>query len=149
MIADAILRQSGDGVVERVDAQCRPFPVLREIVGGKRDIVHVGQERIVDLHHQPGVDDRLVFFAQRLGELEQELFVVLVIFVPVARNGARRRHHRQEGVGDRRAFQRGLEDRDVLLQRGVALIGDRADANDGAAFRQFLRRKIIRVEFRK
>ena len=46
-------------------------------LGGEGHVVHIGQKRVVDLHHQSGIDDRLVFLAQRLGELEQEFFVVL------------------------------------------------------------------------
>ena len=34
--------------------------------------MHVGQERVVDLHVETGVDDRLVFLVQAVGEREQQ-----------------------------------------------------------------------------
>ena len=149
VIADAVLRQAGDGVVERVDAHRGPFAILRQLGGGKRHVVHVGQKRVVDLHHQPGIDYRLVFLAQRLGELEQELLVVLVIFVFVAGHRACRRHDRQKGIGHRGAPQRRFEDGDVFLQRRLAAVADRTDANDGAALRQLLGGEIFSVKIGK
>ena len=70
VIANALLRQSFDGVIERFDAHRRPFPILLELIGRKGHVAHVGKKGVVDLHHEAGIDDRFVFLAQRLGELE-------------------------------------------------------------------------------
>ena len=86
--------------------------------------VHVGQEGIVDLHVEAGIDDRLVFLVQAVGEREQEALLVRVVLVLGARQRARRRHHRQEGACDLRLGGRGLEIGDVALDLHVRV--DRA-----------------------
>ena len=43
--------------------------------------VHVGQEGVVDLHIQAGIDDRLVFLVQAVGEREQQASLVRIMFV--------------------------------------------------------------------
>jgi hypothetical protein len=149
VIADAFFRQSLDGVIERLDADRRPFAILLELIGREGHVVHVRQERVVDLHDQAGIDDRLVFLAQRFGELEQKLLVVAVVFVLVPRHGACRRHHREEGVSDGGAFQTGLEDLDILSDRRLALVGQRPDADHSAPLREFLGGEIFGVEIRK
>ena len=148
VIANALFRQSLDGVIERLDTDRRPFPIFLELIGGEGHVVHVRKKRIVDLHHQAGVDNRFVFFAQRFGELEQKLFVVLVEFVLVPRHGACRRDHRQKGIGDGCAFQAGFEDFNILLNRGMALVGQRPHTDHGATLRQLLCWEILGVEIR-
>ena len=60
---------------------CRPLPVLRERHRRHHLLVHEGQEGVVDLHVEAGIDDRPVLRAQRLGEREQEAFLVAVMLV--------------------------------------------------------------------
>jgi len=91
---------------------------LRLRIGGNHLLVHVGQERVVDLHVEAGIDDRLVFLAQAIGEREQELFSSdsARSWPPAARSRA---HHRQErawrlGLGGGR-----LQVGDVALDLGV------------------------------
>ena len=56
-------------MVERLDAQLRPFPKLLEREIGLLD--PVGDEmRIVDLQQKAGLYNRLVFLAQRVGDGE-------------------------------------------------------------------------------
>ena len=53
--------------------------------------MHIGQKGIVDLHIQPGIDDRLVFLVQRFGEREQLALFVRVVLDLCTGEGARGR----------------------------------------------------------
>ena len=62
-------RNVAQRVVERLDAELRPFPKLLEREIGLLD--PLGDEmRIVDLQQKAGLHDRLVFLAQRIGDGE-------------------------------------------------------------------------------
>ena len=82
---------------------------------------------VVDLEHEPGVDDLAVLDAQGVGERPDERLVALVELVlqPVR---ARRRDDREEAAGDVDRAQRRLEVVDVALHRR-AVVGDRARAH--------------------
>ena len=71
VIARALLGDAAQRVVERVDAKLRPVAVLRLAHRRHHALVHVGQERVVDLHDEAGIDDGLVFLVQGFGEGEQ------------------------------------------------------------------------------
>ena len=90
--------QAGERKVQRRDPNLGPFPVFGERAVGKRDIVHVGQKGVVDLQDQPGVENRAIFLAQRLGQAEQEFLLGLVVAEPKPRHGAGRRHQRHEAL---------------------------------------------------
>ena len=148
MIADALRRQPCDRVVDA------PRPVHREpvaIVGEARRRHHAvvgdGGARVVELHQEAGVDDHLVFGAHRLGDRCRQFFVVLVILVLAVGDHARGRRHRQEGLLDLHAFERGLEVVDVALQLGLAGIGDRADADRIGRWSRRLARVELGIEF--
>src|SRR5690606_18408932 len=59
------------------------------------------------------------------------------------------RRHDGEKALDIDAFQRVLEDGDVLLQRGLALVFYGSHGDDGAALRKTLGREIFGIEFGK
>ena len=89
----------------------------------------VGQERIVDLHEQPGGRDRAILLVQFRRERVEVFFVGLVVLVDAdARRGGRRqkyvmvRHSRRLGGG----FHIG----NVDLNEFLAAILHRPDAND-------------------
>ena len=90
MEADAVLRQTLDRVVQRLDPDHGELAI--SLHGRRRiDLVPVlGDRRIVELQHQPGIDDRLVFLAHRVGAGVDELFLGLVVLVADARATARR-----------------------------------------------------------
>ena len=56
VIADAVFRDAFERVVERVDAQLRPFAV-RFGLSCDQVVVHVGEHGVVDLQHEAGLDD--------------------------------------------------------------------------------------------
>jgi len=72
---------------------------LRLIVETRLD-ENVGEEGIVDLHQEPGVDDRLVFLVHLDGERVEIILLALVVLVDA---DARRRGRRQEDVVQRHA----------------------------------------------
>ena len=72
VIARALLGDAAQRMVERVDAKLRPGAVLRLAHRRHHPLVHVGQEGVVDLHIKAGIDDRLVFLVQAVGEREQQ-----------------------------------------------------------------------------
>ena len=128
MEADAVLRQAAERVVERLDPDHRELLVLLDRRLGIDHVPVRGDGRIVELQDQPGIEDRLVLLAHRLGAGEQELLVGLVVGV-ADRDGAARRDRGHEPLLDAGSCQRRLEIGDVRRDRGVARIGQRADAD--------------------
>ncbi len=154
VIARALFRDAAQRVVERIDAQLRPAPILG--VGHRRHhaLVHIGQEGVVDLDVKPGVDDRFVFLMQRVGERGQKIFFILVMLVLGAGQRAGRRDDRQECLQRRMLClclgDAGLE---VGISRKTCCVGifDRAVDDDAVAqaFRQSRGRVVFGVEFGK
>ena len=77
---------------------------------------------------KPGIDDRLVFLAHRIGAGEQQFLLGLVVCVGDAR-GAARGDRAHEALLDPGRLHRRLEVGDVGLDRVLAGIGDRRDAD--------------------
>src|SRR6202035_3553266 len=65
---------------------------------------------------EPGINDRAVLGAQRLGQREQETFLVAVMLVAGVRECAGRCHHGKESGYVLRSRQPGLEIGDVAMQ---------------------------------
>ena len=127
VIADALLRDARERVVERLDAQRRPAPVVVDRAADCEDrVVLVQEHRVVDLEQEAGVDDRPVLLVQRIRDREDELLFGRVVLVaqPV---DARGRDDWQESVGDVDGCERALEAREVARERR-AVVGDRAGA---------------------
>ena len=120
VVADAIGRQAAQRVIEDFDAVRRPFAAGVDI---RLRVHHVirSQERVVDLEHEAGIDDRPVFLVQRLGERDEVVLVGLVVLVAVPVGEVRRRHRRHEPLSHIFPGHRRLEVVDVALQRGVPL----------------------------
>ena len=110
-------------VVERIDVSLRLLALLLGVEGRLGE--HVGQERIVDLHEEAGLDDGAVFGGERVGDREQ---IVLVAAVEVVLADAARRHRRQEGFDVPHSAERGLEIVEILAQRVFSAITHRTDA---------------------
>ncbi len=91
------------------------------------------QERVIDLQHEPGIDDRAVFLAQRVGQRVQVLFLALVVFVAVPVREIGWRHRRHERLLVAHSGKYFLQRRDVLLQRGHALVRNRPGAHPAGA----------------
>src|SRR5438105_3766134 len=73
-------------MVQHLDAAHGPLAAILDTRLGMHDVIG-GEQRIVDLQHQTGVDDRAVFLAQRLGQ-RVEVFLlgfVVLVAVPIAR----------------------------------------------------------------
>ena len=82
VIPDAVRRQPAQRMVQHLDASCRPFPARLDARLGMHDVVG-GEERVVDLQHEPRLDDRAVFLAQRIGQRIKVFFLALVVLVAV------------------------------------------------------------------
>ena len=128
MEADAVGRQSANGVIEGLDAD---HGELLVVLDARLWIDHVpvlGDRRIVELKDQAGVDDRLVFLAHGFADRVHEFFVAFVMGVRQARC-ARRRDGGHEAFLHSAGFQRRLEMGDVGLDGVVALVDDRGGAD--------------------
>ena len=64
-------------MIERLDAHALELLEFRERRLGIDHVPVVRQARIVDLQHEAGVDDRLVFLAHGVGGGEDEFLSVL------------------------------------------------------------------------
>ena len=87
----------------------------------------LGDRGIVELEDEPGIDDRLVLLAHRIGAGEDELLLGLVIGLPMreALPGATA----VMKPSSTRGRKRGLEVGDVGRDRGMADVSDRSDAD--------------------
>ena len=122
VVADALLRDALERMVERLDPQLRPAPVVLDRAAEREDrVVLVQQHRVVDLEQEAGVDDAPVLLVQRVGDGEDELLLARVVLVaqPV---DAGRSDDGEEGVGDVDARERALEAGDVALERGGVVV---------------------------
>ena len=118
--ADPVARQPAQRVVERLHAHLRPAPHLVDTEIRPRHVVG-RQMRIVDLHQEAGVDDRLVLLVHRLRDRGEVFLVGLVVGVALPVLDARRRDRRDERLLSARRAQRGLEVLDVGLDVLVPL----------------------------
>jgi len=71
MIAGALLREASERVIEHLDAHHRPLAVVLRRLRRHHDLVGKREVGIVDLQDQTGIDDRLVFLMQRIGDRER------------------------------------------------------------------------------
>ena len=101
------------------------------------------------LHQEAGVDDRFVFGMHRLGDRLLQIIVARVIFVLAIGNHARRSSHGQECFFHADAAQGLLEIVDVLLQFGLAGIGDRPHCDGIHDCFDLVARIEVGVELRK
>ena len=103
MIARALLRQALERVVERFDADARPFAIIARRLRRHHHFVGVRHIGIVDLQDQAGIDDGLVFVAQRLGDRKDLILIAFIIFVLAIGRDARGRDGGHEEILDLRA----------------------------------------------
>ena len=125
------MRSSGrprDRVVQRLDPNRREFPIVRDCRLGIDLVPALGDARVVELQDEAGIDDRLVLLAHRLGASVEKFLVGLVISVANPR-AARRRDRGHKSFLDPGRRQAGFKAGDVGLDRIVAGIGQRADAD--------------------
>jgi hypothetical protein len=145
VVADAILGDPAQRVVEGAHAQLRPGAVvLVALTLREHRVALVHEHGVVDLEQEPRVRDRLVLLVQGVREPVDECLLVRVVLVlePVR---TRRRDDRQKRLGligavlDQRRLEIGdvaLDGRAVVFQRACADPLDRrhrGDLLDGAA----------------
>ena len=122
VIADPLLGDAPERVVEGLDPQLRPAPVVGDRAAEREDrVVLVHEHRVVDLEQEARLDDAPVLLVERVGDREDELLLARVVLVaqPV---DARRSHDREECVGHLDASERALEAGDVALERGGVVL---------------------------
>ncbi len=110
-------------VVQRLDPQRRPFLVVLQRLIGEGDIVHVGQENVVDLQEQAGGNDRRIFLVQRIREREEKFRLIVLVLEPW--NGAGRRDYGQKSGMNFCLAQRRLEIVDVAPDRCLPRVRQR------------------------
>ncbi len=95
--ADAVLRQAADGVVDQLD---RGLEIFAQVGHRPVRIKHpAGAElRLVDLQDHTGLDDGLVFLADRVGDRHHVALLVRVVFVVRAGPQAERAQRRDEAL---------------------------------------------------
>ena len=136
--------------VDRLDIDFGTPLLLRAVETGLEE--DIGQERVVHLHQNAGVDDRLVFLGKLGGERVEILLIALVVLVD-ADAGRSRRRQKHVMVRNARGLGGGFQVRDVCLQQRLAFVFHRSDADhrndrqDRSAHHRFL--EILRVVFRK
>ena len=127
VIADALARQSLDGVVDDLDLLREPVAVIRQTLPaapcGRRSPRRAHRRAAPGSRHPRSSCIRC---ASPRAIACMQLLVALVIFVLAVGDDACRRGHRQKRLLHLDALQRGLEVVDVPLQLGLAGIGDRA-----------------------
>src|ERR1700733_7337210 len=130
VISNAVLRDSRERVVQRLNAQIGPLAIfLRTLLN--QVIVHVGQHCIVYLEQQTGIVNGAVLFAQRVGDGVDVIVLVRIIFVDAVVGRAGRRNGRKEGFFNRHLLQSRCEIRQSAIDGYVIQIADPADARLG------------------
>ena len=113
-------------------------------------LVHVGQEGVVDLHIEAGIDDGLVFLVQAVRERAQQALLVGIMLVLGVRQRARRRHHRQERGRNLHLGDGGFEVGDIALDPNVRIAERVVDHEAGSeALAQAGNAIVFRIEFRE
>src|SRR5437660_11371952 len=117
--------------------------------------MHIGQERIVDLHIETGINDGFVFLVQRFGERKEVALFIFVVLDFGSRQRARRRYHREKacerGVLLLGLGQTGVDVVDVAADLVLAAIGNRPIDDDAIAqpFAQPGGGVVLGIKFRK
>ncbi|HZK73263.1 MAG TPA: hypothetical protein VFD88_04610, partial [Clostridia bacterium] len=119
-------------MVDRVDARLRPGEVVLHRAGRNEHVVHEGDERVVDLHAEAGVDDRLVLLAQCLRDSHERRLRRAVVLVDELGKAARRSDHGQEARFDTLGLHRRREVGDVTGDRILPGVGDLLDRREVA-----------------
>ena len=132
VVADLVGRDAAQRVVERIDVLVAALLAVLPRVAGVGEVLD--QPRVVDLEDEPGLDDRQVLLAHRLGDGLEVLGVAAVVLVLAEAARARRRH---EDVDDGVAVRGdggdgGLEVGDVDLEQVVTDVAHRAAGDDAA-----------------
>ncbi len=137
-------------MIQRVDAHLGELAVLGDGGRGHDHVVGVGQRRIVQLQDEARVHDGLVLVLHRVGQREQILLVVRIMFVvEEVLQPARRQHAHERLLGSRSGFrQRPFEQRDIVRHFLLADVGDGSVA-DGALRRQELLEVQVLVKLRE
>src|SRR5208282_4925265 len=145
VIADPILGQTAQRLIERFDPHGRELLVLVDARLGIGHVPGVRQARVVELQYEARLDDGLVLFAHCLAESMEELLVRLVIPVLPPRE-ASRCHRGDEPLLRLYLGKCGFEVREVDAERPLAAIGDRAGEHRRPAAERTRGAKARRIE---
>ena len=129
MIADAVLGDALQRIVEDLHLALEPAVVLLEGRGRDHTVVGDGGAGVVHLQQEAGVDDGAVFGAQRPGQGDQEVLLGLVVLVLAVRDGAGGRGDGHEGLGRAGGLAGRLQVVDVALKLGMAHVFERGHAH--------------------
>src|ERR1700722_15128522 len=130
MISNAVLRDSSERVVQRLDAQISPLTIFLGTLLNQM-IVHVGQHCIVDLEQQARVVNSAILFAERVGDGGDVIVFVWIVFVHAVVSRAGRSYGSKEGFLNLDLLQSRCEIRERAIDRRVIQIADRPDASLG------------------
>jgi hypothetical protein len=128
-------RDVRDRMIERLDVQARALAELGEVQVRVLDVPAHGEIGTIDLQHDAGLGDGLVFVPHRLRDREQVGLVVLVVVVAEEQRhhaGRGRAHERPGGLLVR---QRGLEVFHILHRGARVAHADRCIAGRRLAAR--------------
>src|SRR3984957_3960714 len=128
MISNAVLRDSSERVVQRLDAQISPLTIFLGTLLNQM-IVHVGQHCIVDLEQQARVVNGAILFAERVGDGVDVIVFVWIVFVHAVVSRARRSYCSKEDSLTRDLLQSLREMRERAIEGRVIQIADRPDAS--------------------
>ena len=129
MVAHALLRNVRERMVERLDSRCGELSVLRGIGRRILHIVASHELRIVDLQHESGADNGLVFSLHRVGNREKKSFFAWVVLVDPPGNNRAGRHGRNECLLRCHSGAGGLQVFYVHLNCVLPFVEDRRVAN--------------------
>ena len=128
MVADAILRNALQSVVQRLDAQLGPAAIRRETFR-LHDHPHRRQHRVVHLQEQPRIDDGLILLLQRIGDGVDIGLLRWIVLVPGFAHEACRGDDGHEGFFDADVVQRVFEVVDVAQDLRL-VVANRPVADD-------------------
>src|SRR6478735_6638417 len=127
MIADAVLRQAAERMIERLDPYLAVFAKGGETHVDADAIPQRRQPGVIDLQDETGGDDCLIFAAHRFGEGKDEFFLAWVILIATVGLQACRRRGGDEGF--RVPPDHAAENIDLASEARLTAIADRPGCN--------------------
>jgi hypothetical protein len=128
MIAHPILRNSGERVIEQLNAAFAIFVNVLLVHLTEKPIVFMRQKRVVKLNQKTSIDNGAVLFPERIRQRGSHGIFVRIVTVDPKSARTHWRRDRQESLFHFDVGERSLEVLNILRDGGLPAIGDRTGA---------------------
>ncbi len=128
VIAHSILRNSGERMIEQLNAAFAIFVNVLLVHFAEQSIVLMRQKRVVKLDQKAGIDNSPVFFPERISQSGGDGVFVRIMTVDPKSARTHWRRNRQESLFHFDVGERSLEVLNILRDGALSAIADRTGA---------------------